>query len=275
MGLLDGKVAVISGAARGIGRATTMLFAKEGAKLILNDSGTSVSGDALEQGDAAAELAQELSAQGVSALPSPLCIVDNAEAVVELAYRHFGQLDAVVCSAGIRRDASFLKLSHQDLDRHLDVHVKGAVRLTQAAAKRMAKTNQGGSLVVTMGDAALRGNQAQAAYAAASSALYGLMRSASLELRRYGIRFNAVSPLAKTRQTENLPMFEHVQSMQPEHVAPLHLFLCSELGNETTGEVLSLAGGRLSSHRLTESQPNFTKDNSGIWTAEEIAQVLN
>ena len=274
MGLLDGKVAVISGAAGGIGRATAKLFAQEGAKLVVNDSGTDLRGSRIEKPGAAEELAEELSTLGASVIPSPVSVVEDADSVIDLAYQHFGRLDAVVCSAGILRNSTFLKLNFEDLDAHLAVHLKAALGLTQAAAKRMVKAKQAGSLVVSMGGAALRGNQGQAAYAAASSALYGLMRTAALELRRYDIRFNAVSPLAKTRQTQDLPVFEHVDSMQPEHIAPLHLFLCSELGSSTTGEVLSIAGGRLSSHRLAEAQTNFAKDSSGLWTAEEIAQTF-
>jgi NAD(P)-dependent dehydrogenase (short-subunit alcohol dehydrogenase family) len=125
---------------------------------------------------------------------------------------------------------------------------------------------------MTTGSAAFLGNFGQSAYAAASSAVHGLMRTASIELQRHGVRVNAVAPLAKTRATADLPLFEHMDTMTPEHVAPAYTYLASDLARETTGQVVAIAGGRISSWRSSESFAGFKEIEGGIWTVSEIAE---
>src|SRR5690606_23508758 len=117
----------------------------------------------------------------------------------------------------------------------------------------------------TTSTAGLLGNFGQGAYAAAAAGVYGLVRTASIELQRHGVRANAVAPLAKTRLTEELPMFEHVDSMSPEHVAPVYVYLASDLSSDLTGVALTTAGGRVSMLRLTESSSHFKEADGGIW----------
>jgi NAD(P)-dependent dehydrogenase (short-subunit alcohol dehydrogenase family) len=142
--------------------------------------------------------------------------------------------------------------------------------LFQAAAVVM-KRQGSGSLIATTSSAGLLGNFAQSAYAAASAGVHGLVRTTSIELQRSGIRANAVAPLAKTRLTERLPMFEHVDSMSPEHVAPVYTYLASDLSRGMTGMTLTVAGGRVSLLRLSETGSQFKQADGGIWRPEELA----
>lgn len=274
MGLLDGKVCLITGAGRGIGRATALLFAREGAKLIVNDSGTRGDGRDGEatEADVADEVAKEIVAQGGEAVSSRLDVASgsNASDLVALAIARFGRLDVLVNNAGILRDKTFLKLSAEDFDAVLNVNLRASFFCSQAAAKVLVE--HGGSIINTTSVAGLLGNYGQTNDSAAKAGVYGLTRASSIELQRYGIRVNAVAPIAKTRLTEGLPMFETVETMTPAHVAPVHLYLASDLSRDVSGTVVSVAGGRLSTFRLVESPGKFKEQDAGIWTAQEIAE---
>jgi NAD(P)-dependent dehydrogenase (short-subunit alcohol dehydrogenase family) len=139
----------------------------------------------------------------------------------------------------------------------------------------MQNQKVGGRIVLTTSAAGLLGNFGASAYAAAAAGVYGLMRTASIELQRRGVFVNAVAPIAKTRLTEDLPMFEHVNSMTPAHVAPAYLFLGSDLAGDLTGSVLSVAGGRISQYKVTETQGLFKEGDPGIWSAAEIREQWN
>jgi NAD(P)-dependent dehydrogenase (short-subunit alcohol dehydrogenase family) len=130
----------------------------------------------------------------------------------------------------------------------------------------------GGRIVLTTSAAGLLGNFGQAAYSAAAAGVYGLMRGASIELQRHHVFVNAVAPMAKTRLTEDLPMFEDVSTMTAAHAAAAYLFFGSDLSGDATGNVLSVAGGRISAYRLTESSGRFKDADGGVWTADEIRE---
>jgi NAD(P)-dependent dehydrogenase (short-subunit alcohol dehydrogenase family) len=135
------------------------------------------------------------------------------------------------------------------------------------------KERGGGSIVNTTSISGLLGNFGQANYSAAKAGIYGLTRTASIELQRYGIRVNAVAPIAKTRMTEDLPMMEKIEgTLSPEHVAPAHLFLASDLSRDVTGTVLSVAGARMSVYKVVESAGKYKESDGGVWTASEIAE---
>lgn len=271
MGLVEEKVVVITGAGRGIGAASARLLAQEGALVVVNDAGVSPDGTGRDP-SVANELATEINQAGGQALASTHDVSDanEAQALIALAQSHFGQVDVLINNAGFLRDKTFFKLDVADLDALLSVHLRGAFLCTQAAAKLM--TANGGSIINTTGLAGLQGNFGQAAFAAAQAAVYGLTRTCSIELQRYSIRVNAVAALAKTRLTADLPMFENVNSMRPEHVAPVNLFLASDLSRDVSGSVVSVAGGRISTFRLIESPGKFKESGDGIWTAQEIAE---
>ncbi len=271
MSLLAGKIALITGAGRGIGRATALAFAEAGASLVLNDSGCAPDGTG-EDVTVVERVVSEVSALGAPVLGVSGRVedADTTQRMVEQALREFGRVDCAVACAGILRDKSLSNASVEDLDALWNVQVKGTFLLFQAASAVM-KRQSSGSLIATTSTAGLLGNYGQSAYAAASAAVHGLVRTASIELQRRGIRANAVAPLAKTRLTEHLPMFEHVATMGPEHAAPLYAFLASDSSAGLTGTTLTVAGGRVSLLRLTETASEFKEGDGGVWTPGELA----
>jgi len=273
MPLLAGKVAVITGAGNGIGRATALLFAREGAKVLVNDLGGNRdgSGDAHSAADA---VVAEIRAAGGTAEANygNVAQKESAHGIIEAALSAFGQLDVLVNNAGILRDKTLLKMDLEMWQAVLDVHLTGTFLCTQAAAEKM-KSQGHGSIINTTSVSGMLGNFGQANYAAAKAGIYGLTRTASIELQRYGVRVNAVSPIAKTRLTEDLPMFEKItDTLTAEHVAPAHLFLASALSRDVTGAVLSVAGARMSVFKVVESPGKYKESDNGVWTAAEIAE---
>jgi NAD(P)-dependent dehydrogenase (short-subunit alcohol dehydrogenase family) len=273
MALLSEKSVVITGAGNGIGRATALLFAKEGARVVVNDLGGTRAGEGGTQA-AADEVVAAIRAAGGTAVPSydDVATPEGARAVVETAAREFGRIDVLVNNAGILRDKTLLKLELAQWDAVIAVHLTGTFLCTQAAALRM-KEQSAGRIINTTSISGLLGNFGQSNYSAAKAGIYGLTRTASIELQRYGIMVNAVAPVAKTRMTEDLPMFAKIEgTLSPEHVAPAHLFLASDLAGDRTGIVLAVAGGRMSVYKVVESGGKYKEANDGVWTAEEIAE---
>lgn len=273
MGLLDEKVAIITGAGNGIGRATALLFAKEGAKVVVNDVGGARDGSGSDH-RAAETVVEEIRAAGGDARANfdSVATEAGANAIVKTAVDAFGRLDVMINNAGILRDKTLLKMDEAMWDTVQDVHLKGTFFCTRAAAQRMREQSSPGSIVNTTSISGLIGNFGQANYAAAKAGIYGFSRTASIELQRLGVRVNMVAPIAKTRMTEDLPMFEKVDSMSPEHVAPAHLFLASELSRDLTGIVLGVAGGKMSVFKMVESAGRLKDEAGGVWSAHEIAE---
>jgi NAD(P)-dependent dehydrogenase (short-subunit alcohol dehydrogenase family) len=274
MALLQGKVAIVTGAGGGIGRATALALAKEGASVLVNDRGGARDGSGTGQAAADAVVA-EIRAAGGKAEPSYDSVSEpaSAERMVAAAVQHFGRLDTLINNAGILRDKTLLKLSLEDWQAVIDVHLTGSFLCLQAAAAQLKAQAQGGSIVNTTSVSGLVGNFGQINYAAAKAGIYGLTRTASIELQRFGIRVNAVAPLAKTRLTAELPLFEKIgDSLSPEHVAPVHVYLASDLSRDVTGVTLSVAGARISQFKLVESAGRHKDEEPGIWTPAEIAE---
>jgi NAD(P)-dependent dehydrogenase (short-subunit alcohol dehydrogenase family) len=272
MGLLDGKVTIVTGAGNGIGRATALLFAREGAQVLVNDLGSGRDGSGSAPSPAAAVVAEIRKAGGTAeANYASVASPEGAQALVDQAISAFGRVDVLLNNAGILRDKTLLKMSLSDWQAVLDVHLTGTFLCTQAAAQKM-KEQGSGSIINTTSVSGMLGNFGQANYAAAKAGIYGLTRTASIELQRYGVRVNTVAPIAKTRLTEDLPMFEKIDdTLSPEHVAPAHLFLASNLSNEVSGVVLAVAGARMSVFKIVESAGKYKEMDSGVWTAHEIA----
>jgi NAD(P)-dependent dehydrogenase (short-subunit alcohol dehydrogenase family) len=272
MGLLDGKVAIITGAGGGIGRAEALLFASEGARVVVNDVGGARDGSG--QGDAAAAVVEEIKAAGGEAVASfaSVATAEGAASIIKAAVDAFGRLDVLVNNAGILRDKTLLKMDEALFDSVIAVHLKGTFLCTQAAAKQMVAQGGGGRIVNTTSVSGMMGNFGQANYAAAKAGIYGLTRTAAIELQKQRITVNAIAPIAKTRMTEDLPHFQSGKdTLSPEHIAPAALFLGSDLCVDRTGHVLAVAGSRMYVFKVVESTGKF-KDENAAWTAQEIAE---
>ena len=273
MGLVDGKVVIVTGAGGGIGRAHALLFAREGAHLVVNDIAPAEdSTDA--SGRPAARVAQEVRALGASAVENfdDVATAEGAGGLIEAAVSAFGRVDVLVSNAGILRDKSFLKMDEAMWDAVIAVHLKGTFLCSQVFAKRVVAQGGGGRIVNTTSVSGMLGNFGQANYSAAKAGIYGLTRTMSIELQKHRITVNALAPIAKTRMTEDLPMFQGVDTLTPDHIAPAALYLGSSLSGDRTGHVLAVAGARVYAFKVVETSGRFKESDNGVWTAQEIAE---
>jgi NAD(P)-dependent dehydrogenase (short-subunit alcohol dehydrogenase family) len=274
MGLLDGKVVIVTGAGGGIGRAHALLLASEGAKVLVNDLGGTREGVG-NDASAASQVVEEIKKAGGAAVASFDDIAApggaGASAIVKAAVDAWGRVDVLVNNAGILRDKSFLKMDEAMWDSVIAVHLKGTFLCAQAFAKQIVQQGGGGRIVNTTSVSGMLGNFGQANYAAAKAGIYGLTRTMSIELQKHRITVNAIAPIAKTRMTEDLPMFMGVDTMTPEHIAPAALFLSSDLCGDRTGYVLAVAGARMYAFKVIETPGKFKDEARGVWTAQEIA----
>ena len=270
-GSMDGRVVIITGAGGGIGRAEALAFADEGARVLVNDVGGDRSG-AGEDASRAEVVAATIRERGGQAVAHHGSVASRAdvEAMVALAVREFGRVDVLVNNAGILRDKTLLKLEDAHWSAVIDVHLTGTFLCTQVVARQMISQGDGGRIVNTTSVSGMLGNFGQANYAAAKAGIYGLTRTAAIELQKHRIMVNALAPIAKTRMTEDLPMFHGKESMTPEHVAPAALFLGSPLAGDRTGFVLAVSGSRMYAFKVVETDGRF-KDGGQPWTAAEIA----
>jgi NAD(P)-dependent dehydrogenase (short-subunit alcohol dehydrogenase family) len=274
MALLEGKVAIVTGAGHGIGKATALAFARHGARVVVNDLGGSRDGAGSDSAAADAVVAEIAGAGGTAvANYDDVSKPSGAQALVNRALESFGSVDVLLNNAGILRDKTLLKMDLAQWQSVLDVHLTGTFLCLQAAAAAMKDKNVRGSIINTTSVSGMLGNFGQANYSAAKAGIYGLTRTASIELQRYGIRVNAVAPVAKTRMTHDLPMFEKIESsLSPEHIAPAHVFLASDLSRDVSGQVLAVAGGRISVYKVVESPGKYKEADGGVWTPQEIAE---
>jgi NAD(P)-dependent dehydrogenase (short-subunit alcohol dehydrogenase family) len=272
VGLLDGKVAVITGAGGGLGRSHALLFAKEGASVVVSDLGGARDGTGSDA-TAAEKVAAEIRGAGgrAAAHHDDISTRQGAESLIKTAVDAFGRIDILVNNAGILRDKTFLKMDDAMWDAVIAVHLKGTFLCSQVAAKQLVAQGQGGRIINTTSVSGMLGNFGQANYAAAKAGIYGLTRTMSIELQKHRITVNALAPIAKTRMTEDLPMFQGMTSMTPEHVSPAALFLASDLCGERTGYVLAAAGARMYAFKVVETAGKFKDEDAGVWTPREIA----
>ncbi|MDP3277505.1 MAG: SDR family oxidoreductase [Deltaproteobacteria bacterium] len=272
---LEGRVVAITGAAGGLGRAVATLFSQHGAKLVLNDLGCSVDGVGHSE-DPVNSLAESLRAEGAEVIThhGDVAIASEASALMQSAVTHFGGLDGLVCLAGIQRERTVLKMEEQDFDAVYRTVVKGSMLCAQAAGRVFAQQRRGGHIVLCTSIAGMFGNYGQVNGSAASAAVYGLTRTLAIELKKQSVRVNAIAPIARTRMTEGQPMFAAMpdETYGAHFVAPAVLFLCSSLCGELSGEVLSIAGTKLSTYRVVESEGALLDDPRTAWDPREIAR---
>jgi NAD(P)-dependent dehydrogenase (short-subunit alcohol dehydrogenase family) len=240
MGLLDGRVAVVTGSGRGIGREFALCFAREGAKVVINDVGVALDGRGSDD-DPAVQVCKEIESLGGEAVPNydSVSEFDAAGNIVQTAVDAFGKIDIVVNNAGIVRDRTLLKMDESDFDAVIDVHLKGTFNVTRHAAALMREQEYGRIVNITS-SAGLRGNFGQTNYGAAKAGIMGMTFVWALELGRYGITVNAVAPSGATRMTASL--FERSGSAPPPENpalnAPLVAYLASEQAGHVNGQIL-------------------------------------
>jgi NAD(P)-dependent dehydrogenase (short-subunit alcohol dehydrogenase family) len=277
MGVLDGKVAIVTGAGNGIGREHALLFAREGARVVVNDPGVDRHG-AGGSGGAAERVVDEIKAAGGRAVASlePVGKPAAAAAIVATAVDAFGGVDILVNNAGILRDRTLLKTSEADWDAVIEVHLKGTFTMTQAAAQRMVDQKRGGRIINTSSGSGLLGNFGQGNYGAAKSAIWGLTRIAAMEFARYQITVNAIAPIARTRMTEDLPGYrdqdpeENAAAQGPQHISPLVCFLASDHAAGISGEVFGVGGTRIHLYKMMCTRGIEKRGTTAPWTQEEL-----
>src|SRR3954451_5500456 len=253
MGLLDGKVAVVTGAGRGIGRAEALLLASEGASVVVNDLGGARSGEGNDSRPAQ-EVVEEIEAKGGKAVANFDNIADwkGGEALINQAIEHFGGLDILVNNAGILRDKMSFNMDESDWDAVINVHLKGHfVPSRFAASYWRQKSKESGDpvnakVINTSSESGLYGNAGQLNYAAAKAGIAAMTIVLARELERFGVRVNAMAPVALTRLTEDL-MGGVDDSMKeklaPENVAAVVAWLASDLSEGISGQVVKVQGG--------------------------------
>jgi len=241
MGILDGRVAVITGSGRGIGREFALSMAREGAHIVVNDVGVSLDGQGTEE-DPAAQTVADIKALGVGAIASYESVTDYEAAgrMIQSAVDEFGRIDILVNNAGIVRDRSLVKMSPEDFDAVVKVHMYGTFNTAQHAAGHMKEAGYGRIINVTS-QAGLRGNFGQTNYGAAKAAIMGMTFIWSIELGRYGVTVNAMSPAGATRMTASL--FERAGTEPPPEQnpalnAPLVTWIASDQAGHVNGQIV-------------------------------------
>ncbi|MBB83970.1 MAG: short-chain dehydrogenase [Deltaproteobacteria bacterium] len=263
----DDRVAVVTGAGGGLGKTYALDFAKRGGKVVVNDLGGAAdgSGGGSSMADQTVKEIEEAGGTAVANYDS-VATPEGGEAIIQTALDNFGQVDIVVNNAGILRDKSFAKLSPEELEIVLDVHLKGAFYVSQPAFRAMKEKNYG-RFVFTASAAGLLGNFGQTNYGAAKMGLVGLSNVLAVEGKKNNILSNVIAPIARTRLTEEL-MGELAKLIDPEQVTPLVTYLCSE-ACETTHSIYSVGGGKFSRMFIGVAEGWFAGQGSAP-TAEDI-----
>ncbi len=275
MGLLDGKVAVVTGAGGGLGRTHALLLAKEGAAVVVNDLGGARDGTGSST-SMADGVVDEINAAGGKAIAhyGSVTIKDDALGMVDAAVYEFGRIDICICNAGILRDKSFKNMDDEMWDVVMDVHLRGTYLVTKAAYDKMLELGNGGRIIMTSSTSGLLGNFGQTNYGAAKAGIAGFMRCLWLEGLKYGVTVNVLAPTATSRLTEDILPEEIQDQFPPETVSPAIVWLCSDEAKEVTGRQWLIAGNNVSmlSWQIT---PIANRDLAeGPWDVAEIGQQI-
>ena len=276
MGLLDGKVAIVTGGGNGIGRSHSLSLAAEGAKIVVNDLGSDRTGQGASS-MFAQQVVDEIKKNGGEAVAdyNDISEIEGVDNLLWSAINKFGQVDILINNAGILRDKTLFKMNQNEFDSVIKVHLKGSWLTTRAIARYMKVQGKGGKIVNTTSIAGLLGNFGQSNYSSAKAGIYGLTKTTSMELLKYGITVNAIAPIAYTRMTEDLGLFQALNKDEysPENISPMVVFLASDLAAEVTGRIFAVEGGKLYEFYM-EKTDGVYKDvlNKGKWTPQEIKE---
>jgi NAD(P)-dependent dehydrogenase (short-subunit alcohol dehydrogenase family) len=274
--LLEGKAVVVTGAGGGIGRDFALAMGAAGARVLVNDIGTSVKGEGRDESPAQ-KVADEIRSAGGTAVANSdsVAVWESANRIVQCALDAFGRLDAVVNNAGILRDRFFFNMSVEEWRAVIDVHLNGSFYVSRAAAPHF-RSQESGCYVHMTSTTGLVGNLGQANYAAAKLGIVGLSKSIALDMAKYNVRSNCISPFAWSRMIGSIPTetedqkarVEKLKAMQTAKIAPLAVFLASEAAREVTGQIFAVRANEI--FLMSQSRPLRSVHRAEGWSAESI-----
>jgi NAD(P)-dependent dehydrogenase (short-subunit alcohol dehydrogenase family) len=262
MGLLDGKVVIVTGAGGGIGREYALAMGKEGASVVVNDLGGARDGTGGNSA-MADQVVEEVKAAGGEAVANcdSVASVEGGRGILKTALDAFERVDVLVNNAGILRDKSFANTTEDLWDPVVAVHLKGTYCVTHAVYRHMKESGQGGVIINTSSTSGLNGNFGQCNYGAAKAGIAGFSRCLAIEGVKYGVRVFILAPVALTRLTEDLPLFGSD-------------YLASDASKEYTGKTFFVGGGRIAEMKVVTHTGITKTEKGGLWTAEEVASKM-
>jgi NAD(P)-dependent dehydrogenase (short-subunit alcohol dehydrogenase family) len=276
--MMEGKVAVVTGAGRGIGRDIALLMAAEGAAVVVNDLGVSVDGSTSGE-TPAAEVVREIESRGGRAVANYESVADWVAAgrIVQCAMDTFGRIDAVVNNAGILRDRFFFNMSLEEWRAVIDVHLNGAFYVSRAAAPHFKAQNSGAYVHMTS-TSGLIGNYGQANYGAAKLGIASLSKQIAMDMKRYSVRSNCISPFAWSRMIGSIPTdtpqqqarVEKLKKMEAGKIAPMAVFLASEAAREVSGQIFAVRANEI--FLMSQPRPLRGIHRGEGWTPQTIAE---
>lgn len=276
--MVQDKVVIVTGSGGGIGRDIALAMARQGAKVVVNDIGASLSGEGNDIGPAQ-KVVEEIKAAGGQAVASTDSVSAPASAakIVELAVATFGRIDCVINNAGILRDRIFHKMSTEDFEAVVKVHLFGAFYMSKAAALHF-KEQESGSLVHMTSTSGLIGNFGQANYSAAKLGLTALSKSIALDMKKFNVRSNCIAPFAWSRMTSSIPTgtaaeaarVEKIKQMTPAKIAPLAVYLASDEAKHVNAQVFAVRNNEI--FLMSQPRPVRSVHRSEGWTPQSIAE---
>lgn len=278
-GMLKGKVALVTGGGRGVGRGIALALADEGAAVVVNDLGATLDGRP-EAESPAAEVVATIRSRGGRAVADGGSVADGlaARAMIETAVREFGRIDIVVNNAGILRDAMFHRMNEEEFDAVMAVHLKGCFNVSRAAAP-LFKEQNGGVYVHMTSTSGLIGNFGQANYAAAKLGIVALSKSIAVDMQKFNVRSNAVAPFAWTRMIDSIPAeteaqkrrVEGLKKLVPEKVAPFVVGLCADQASQVSGQVFGVRNNEI--YLFSQPRPIRSAHSSEGWTPQAVVEA--
>ncbi len=272
------RVAIVTGSGGGIGREYALELARRGAAVVVNDPGVSLDGQGNNQ-SAADQVVEQILSEGGKAVASydSVATMEGGENIVKTAVEHFGKIDILINNAGILRDRTFLKMTEEEWDQVVNVHLKGAFCITKPAAAVM-KANNYGRIIMTASTSGLYGNFGQSNYSAAKMGQVGLMNVLKLELAKYNIKVNTVAPNADSRMTKGLLPEDVAEKLKPKFNVPLVVYLSSE-ENQESGTIFTMSAGWFARTAIVSGEGvclgDTVRDISTEEIREKFKQILN